>query len=306
MQNKKLNEIHEVLVNLSHYPHVLSLRVLSNDGTIRFSTDESEVNKKVDISKSSVISYLMGEEFQHEPHSREDQMLTTSTRIENSIGCHSCHDPSEKYRGVIEIRSDISEIHTVINKMSFMVIASAIVLLIFMASTITLLHLRLVQGSIKTLNEGIEQIESGDFTHHIDVQPSQELGHLAISFNRMNDKLNTMQKELNTAHNTEIARAEKLASLGEISAGMAHEIKNPVSGILSSIKVMRKSTSVEPKWIQIFDEIERQLKRVDRAVNSLLAYAKPTVLEIELRKVNSLISNIPDPLCSGPLVDEYI
>ncbi len=90
------------------------------------------------------------------------------------------------------------------------------------------------------------------------------------------------EKKLMEQH---LARIERLASLGELTAGVAHEIKNPLAGINGALQILSQSFSTEsPEW-EVFKEIFRQIKRLDQSVQHLLEFAipvKPNFCSIKL------------------------
>jgi signal transduction histidine kinase len=90
-----------------------------------------------------------------------------------------------------------------------------------------------------------------------------ELAHLGERFNRMTDRLLEARAEL--------IRAEKLASIGRLATGVAHEVGNPLSAIGTYLEVLRRR-GTDP---EIVSAIEREADRIDRIVRGLLAYARP-------------------------------
>jgi PAS domain S-box-containing protein len=93
------------------------------------------------------------------------------------------------------------------------------------------------------------------------------------------------EKKLMEQH---LARIERLASLGELTAGVAHEIKNPLAGINGALQILSQSFSTEsPEW-EVFKEIFRQIKRLDQSVQHLLKFAipvKPNFCSVKLINV---------------------
>jgi signal transduction histidine kinase len=110
-------------------------------------------------------------------------------------------------------------------------------------------------------------IAAGDFSHRVPDGTTQELATLATSVNRMTDHLLAEQ-----AHRV---RAEKLAGIGRLAAGIAHEIGNPLGAINGYTYLLRSRVDGDPKAVEALAGVERESARIDRIVRSLLDYARP-------------------------------
>jgi signal transduction histidine kinase len=89
-------------------------------------------------------------------------------------------------------------------------------------------------------------------------------------------------------------RADRLASIGEMAAGIAHEIKNPLAGIAGVIQVLKKDLPAgEPKRA-VLDEVLSQVERMDKAVRNLLSFARPPEPRMTMVDVNELIGKLMD------------
>lgn len=126
---------------------------------------------------------------------------------------------------------------------------------------------RLVTGPVDRLVEATQAVADGQLTRRAPAAGTQELDRLAASVNRMTDRLLDAQSLL--------VRAEKLASVGRLAAGVAHEVGNPLSAIDNYLEVLRRR-GVEPELVVA---IERESDRIDVIVRSLLDYARPRVVQ---------------------------
>ena len=122
---------------------------------------------------------------------------------------------------------------------------------------------RLVTGPMETLVEATQAVAAGELTRRAPGAATRELDRLADSVNRMTDRLLDAQGAL--------VRAEKLASVGRLAAGIAHEVGNPLSAIGNYVEVLRRR-GADPELITA---IERESGRIDGIVRSLLDYARP-------------------------------
>jgi len=134
-----------------------------------------------------------------------------------------------------------------------------------------------------------EEIADGDLHVRLTDQHSLELQQLAVSVNRMTERLLHEQQQL--------VRAEKLASVGRLAAGIAHEIGNPL-GALNGYAHLLRSSAKEPSAKEAVSGVERETARIDRIVRGLLDYARPrrpipTPIDINdtLRRVVDLLSS---------------
>ena len=268
-------EIHNSLTGLQDQTTIKSIRILSNQGKISFSSHVEEEGVQLPVSELKRWSTDVTQKKVFENIDYTNHMMTLVTRIPKQDRCYACHSDPSPFVGYLSIVDDISNVNQELNihTRNDIVLASGIIFAIVV--TIFLIHLRFVQRNLKLMSRAISDVEQGHFKTHIPVDDSEEIGTLVVSFNRMIDRLNDMRKELRIAHLKELERVDKLASVGQLAASMAHEIKNPVAGISSAMQVLIEDVDQNEQNISIFEEISRQIQRIDHAVNSLLAFSRP-------------------------------
>ncbi len=76
-------------------------------------------------------------------------------------------------------------------------------------------------------------------------------------------------------HDTEMLQAEHLATMGELAAGVAHEIRNPLAGIAGAIEIISKDVPLDHPDREILDDLRQEVRRIEKVLNDLLAYARP-------------------------------
>jgi two-component system NtrC family sensor kinase len=140
---------------------------------------------------------------------------------------------------------------------------------------------RLVVAPLERLNRAADAIASGELDVRAPGSETKELTELAERFNHMTDRLLDAQNQL--------VRAEKLASLGHLSAGIAHEVGNPLSAIANYVELMRRR-GADPEML---DGVDHEIERIDRIVRSLLAYARPR-------------DEAPSPVDPGPVLESVL
>jgi len=146
---------------------------------------------------------------------------------------------------------------------SLLVAADVVVLVAFGAFQI---H-RLLIRPLRETAAATEAIAAGDLRRRVPAHESLELNQLAESVNRMTDRLIEEQ--------TQLVRAEKLASVGRLAAGIAHEIGNPLGALNGYSHILRSRVTDDPLALESITGLERETLRIDRIVRGLLDYARP-------------------------------
>ena len=130
------------------------------------------------------------------------------------------------------------------------------------------LNRRLVLRPVEALTQGTRRVAAGDLTTPIAVGARHELGDLARAFNDMTSRLADAQRQL--------TQADKLASLGRLAAGVAHEINNPLTGVLTNASFQLNRAPEGSELRQDLEVVVRETKRCREIVRGLLDFARQT------------------------------
>src|SRR5262249_905864 len=127
-----------------------------------------------------------------------------------------------------------------VRKSIIILITTAVVAILLMIGLLRFFY-RGVASPIRELEEGVSKVAHGDFQHRIVIHSGDEVEDLAKSFNEMTDKLRAMDENLAQQANErsrQLVRSERLAGVGFLAAGVAHEINNPLAAILFSSEAL--------------------------------------------------------------------
>ncbi len=188
-------------------------------------------------------------------HKRSVELLQTIEEINTRL--------SRSFQGLIydAARVQLETTQEVRNQTGYFMVAAAVVALL----TAWLLGMSIIRP-INQLMEGTRRVSAGDLSQPVAVTRSDEFGLLAQSFNDMTRRLREHQQEL--------VQAGKLAAIGRIASGVAHEINNPIGVILGYTRVMA-STCKDPGLLSDVQTIEEEALQCKKIVEGLLTIARP-------------------------------
>lgn len=168
-------------------------------------------------------------------------------------------------------------------------------LLLFLLFGSYLLNRRIAKP-LNDIADASEKIADGDLSQRVDDYGKNELGQLSRSFNEMADRvadhvgyLQRVNRDLK-ATKQELIRSEKLASVGRLAAGVAHEIGNPLGAILGYTDMMLKGVEDDSVRQDFLERMDKELKKIDLTIRELLDYSRTSTLEVGETDVNKVVS----------------
>ncbi len=235
--------------------------------------------------------------------------------IRNEPACSNapgCHAADQTVLGVLDVRLSLQKVDADIAEARRQLIQYAVFGTIVVMLTSGIFLFVTVHRPVKKLREGTRQISSGHLNYRIPLDSKDEMGALAGAFNEMTQSLQkaeqenriwsqTLEKrveektaELKQIHD-QILQIEKMASLGKLSATVAHELNNPLEGILNYSKLISKrlkkleSTPALQSTMEDLELITGEVQRCGNIVKNLLLFSKRQVGEFGLTPVAGIV-----------------
>jgi signal transduction histidine kinase len=207
--------------------------------------------------------------------------------IYNDRQCNLCHGSKSRIIGLLNVNYSLVETRKRIVELTNLFILSTVAIIGFLSLTISLVMLKFVKKPLIRMSQNMAKVEAGDLSVRMTSHGKDEIGKLITSFDSMVGKLDKAKKELEAFHFQQMERADRLASVGEMAAGIAHEIKNPLTGIAAAITVLKDDFESADPRVGIINEVLEQISRLDKTVNDLLFFGKPTAPEPACTDLNS-------------------
>jgi len=266
---------------------LLAVQIFSPEGIILRSARPEELGTRIDARNFELFKQKKKEGFYEAANGI--RVVSVQQPIVSVGRCVECHDPNEEVIGVLNLDFSLSQMYGQLRKTSNTFIISTLINLVVLTGGIALVMTRLLRRPLNKLSNGMAQVEAGDLSVRMPDRARDEVGQLMHGFNAMVSNLEQAQSELQQCHYQQMERAERLASIGEMAAGLAHEIKNPLAGIGGAIDVLADDYPQEDPRREVMAEIRKQVSRLNKTVTDLLYFGRPGEPEFTYIDINNLI-----------------
>jgi two-component system NtrC family sensor kinase len=283
-----VQDVGSILSMVGQHNQLVGVRIFHPHGVILRSSVPNEVGRNVNPSDykiyQSPVNYSI---ITVQPYG---EVLSMVKPIYNEAACHACHGSKARVIGVLNINYSLSRTKMQMLDASRIFVLSSIAITMFLAITISFLLLRFVKKPLDNMVSTMQKVEKGDFAARIAYKGKDEIGRVIENFNSMVDRLDIAQKELEQLHFQQLERADRLASIGEMAAGIAHEIKNPLAGISAAVTIIKDDMAADDPRGAILGEVNDQVNRLDKTVNDLLFFGKPSLPELSCIDINAILT----------------
>jgi two-component system NtrC family sensor kinase len=308
-------------------PGVEKIRIFDQEGRITYTTDSVEENHVVDKTaeacygchaQSQPLARLnRPDRFRIYRNAARTRVLGIITPIENQPACSNAachaHPAEQRILGVLDTNLSLAKTDVQVAESSRRMIIYTGCALLLIALVSWFFVWQVVGRPVKALERGTERLAAGDLGYQIEVRSNDEIGDLATSFNGMSRQLHSEHdenvawthtleervenktRELKRAHEHAL-HTEKMASIGKMAAVLAHEINNPLSGILTYAKLLRKwvdrddsGRSHRKEICESLDLIALESRRCGDLVKNLLTFSRATPMNLQPANLNQVV-----------------
>jgi two-component system, NtrC family, sensor kinase len=320
--------LHEAIQAIGNHREIERIRIINQDGRVAFSSDSREAGALIRRDSTQCTECHQGSDtprlhnrfriYQAEDKDGRHRVLGVITPIVNktectNAACHA-HPATQRILGILDTglslkREDASLAQSSLWIIVLLLSGAACVGLCVWIAIRTVLH-----TPLRRLHEGTEHLAEGELGYQITVQSADELGDLAKAFNSMSGQLQAAQREItNWTHTLEhrveqktselqntqqqILQVERMIAIGKMSAVVAHEINNPLAGILTYAKLLKKwigrgikDEEQKQEAIESLDLIASESKRCGELLQNLLSFSRTAPMNMSLSDLNIVVA----------------
>ncbi len=268
-------------------PSLAGVRIFHPDGRVLKSSEPQEIGRRV--NPHSLTSFLRGVEHNIFRDSTGKEVMAVVKPIYTEPSCTPCHGPGRRVVGVLNLDFSLVDRESQLLETSELFGISMLAIVLLLTGGVSLIFRRFVSQPLHTISDKMALVEEGELNVRLEPQGQDEVSRLMVSFNSMVGRLRMAQDEIQHYHYEQMERVDRLASVGEMSAGIAHEIKNPLAGISGAITVLFDDFAEDDPRREVVKKVLEQISRLDKAATDLLFFGRPGKPSFDYVDANNIL-----------------
>jgi two-component system NtrC family sensor kinase len=319
MLKNRRDEVQIIIDNVAGQKGIREVKIFNKQGEITVSSDSMNVGHKVNMKaeacygchgegKARTLLPSAGRTRIFESE-MGDRYLGLLNPIYNERACFDCHPKSQEVLGVLDTVISLSDADADINFAKWRMVVTAGISCLAIIVLLNILLSRIVLRRIHSLAEATQEVAAGDLLKKVESSTKDEIGFLTDSFNRMIERIKKDKHEIEEWNKKlevrvekktrqlktiqkQLMQAGKMIAVGELAAGVAHEINNPMTNILTSAEYLYKKCPDDYEYKEDLDIIMNESIRCRNIVKGLLDFARQSKPEKKETDINRLIESV--------------
>jgi two-component system NtrC family sensor kinase len=329
MMRNDRESLRKTISALGSEPGIVRVRIIDRNGLVSISSDPNEVNHVLhkdmegcnvchNQGRPATATLQKKDRFRIFRAENGERVLGVINAIENTPSCYNAachaHAAGEKVLGILDTHVSLARADAEVRAATMTSVLYSLSAALGISLLAGFFVWRLVHRPVRLLKAGTEHLIEGELGYQINVNSNDEVGELADSFNQMSLRLRAANEEIKAwayileerveEKTSELGSAyermlqvEKMASIGKLAAVVAHEVNNPLAGILTYAKLIRRwleHDQLSPERMaearQCLELIESESRRCGDLLKNLLTFSRTAPMNLAWSDLNEVMN----------------
>ena len=272
-------------------PNIELLRIYKPSGEVIHSTRPAEIGKNIFGLKDRVY-------FQRLPSGEQEAFVKVGNIYSHhhpiyvQKECQPCHTDLGAKIAFLDVQVGLSDAEQVYASVKQLTVISAVLIVAILWLVLNLLYESQIESRLQKLIAGFHKLAGGNLNFTVQMPGRHELADLTQQFNQTVDKLRQAKAKEDQMIQENLARADRLVTLGEVAAEIAHEVNNPAGIILTRAELIRDEMQDEANdtYLEDIEIIIRQTEKIADTTRSILHYARQLPQSFSDTDLNEVIA----------------
>jgi signal transduction histidine kinase len=266
--------INDRLTELELETPIQHVRIYRPDGTIVFSS--TEIERGLNVFSMTGETSIFGDEATINSFTKNGDVYSHHHPLYVRDDCASCHENRGELIGILDVHARTPQSEQIYTYAKNLSVTGGVLIIVILILVTNLVYEGQIEHRLRSVLEGFDELADGSLDSTIDMSGEHELAQIADRFNSTVEKLKEAREKEDEFYREKLEHADRLVTLGEIAAEIAHEVNNPAGIILSRAELMRDDlddSNGDAGYRDDLDIIVQQTERISDITRSILHYA---------------------------------
>jgi len=292
MQDGKHKNFLDILARISSNEGVDYIRIFNKSGIITYSSDVDEIGTNISETAPDHINDS-GSERTSIKIINERKVYSVAKPIKNEKSCISCHD-EENIIAYLDVDMQLTPAEVAFYTGSVHIVLLSVLVMLILAGGFYFLFNFFINAPLTRFTIALDSVNTGNLDMNLPAAKDDEFGTIEKHFNQMVRHLRKSQKKIDQMHFEQLQRADKMVTLGELAAEMAHEINNPAGIIMSRMDYLMleaEDNKFLKNYYEDYEVVQNQIGKVSKITGNILKYSKKLPKNIKAINLGQLVEN---------------
>lgn len=276
MMENDSTALQENLEVLGMDPIIKIVRLMRPTGKILYSSRTEEINRNLQDFIQD-ISFLEEDKRYFESFSKTDNIYSHHHPVYVQKECTPCHANEGSLIAILDVHAGFTSSKQIYITSKNLAVFGGLSIIIILWILLNLLYQSQVESRLQSIISGFQKLSEGDFNLKLKIPGRDELSHLAEKFNHMTESLKFARQKEDQFLQEKLERADRLVTLGEVAAEIAHEVNNPAGIILTRAEYLKdemQEKNVDSTCVDDLNIIIQQTEKIAETTRSILHFSR--------------------------------